>query len=88
MLVLLDNRNDAGSSDVKTMNVDFTVGTHLVELTGNAAANGLDQVVTVQNGVASSKVNVRFLHNNGQDKGYLVYGLQTPQSTAGLTVTN
>jgi alpha-amylase len=88
MLVLLDNRNDAGVSDVKTMDVDFAAGTHLVELTGNAAANGLDQTLTVQNVGGQSKVSVRFLNNNGQDKGYLVYGLQTPQSTAGLTITN
>ncbi len=89
MLVLLDNRNDGGVSDVKTMNVDFAAGTHLVELTGNAAANGLDRAITVQNVGGQSKVNVRlFLNNNGQDKGYLIYGLQTPQSSAGLQITN
>ena len=33
---------------------------------------------------AQSKVNVQFLHNGGQDKGYLIYGVQIPQSTAGL----
>jgi glycosidase len=90
MLVLLDNRGDQGSSGYIQMDVDFNVGTHLVELTGNAAANGLDQAITVQSG---KKVNVRFLHNGGpngsiEDKGYLIYGVQTPQSTAGLTVTN
>lgn len=88
MLVLLDNRNDAGSSSVKTMNVDFTEGTRLVELTGNAAANGLDQVVTVYKVGTQSKVDVKFLHSGGQDKGYLIYGVQVPQSTAGLTVPN
>jgi hypothetical protein len=88
MLVLLDNRNDGGVSDVKTMDVDFLAGQHLVELTGNAAANGLDQTITVQNVGGQSKVSVRFLNNNGQDKGYLVYGLQTPQSASGLTITN
>ncbi len=88
MLVLLDNRNDGGVSDVKTMDVDFAAGTHLVELTGNAAANGLPQTITVQNVGGQSKVSVQFLNNNGQDNGYLVYGLQTPQSAAGLTITN
>ena len=38
MLVLLINHNDAGISGNKTMNTDFPSGTHLVELTGNAAA--------------------------------------------------
>ena len=91
MLVLLDNRGDQGNSGyMPPMDVDFEVGTHLVELTGNAGANGLDQVITVQ---AGKKVTVRFLHNGGpnnsvEDKGYLIYGVQTPQSTAGLTVTN
>lgn len=88
MLVLLDNRNDGGFSDYKTMNVDFAPGTHLVELTGNAAANGLDRVITVQNNGGQGQVSVRFLNNNGQDKGYLIYGLQTPLSAAGLQVTN
>jgi glycosidase len=88
LLVLLDNRNDSGASTYKTMDIDLPVNTRLVELTGNAAANGLDQVITVQNVGGASKVNVRFLHNGGQDKGYLIYGVQIPQSTAGLTITN
>jgi alpha-amylase len=98
MLVLLDNRNDGGVSDVKRMQVDFSAGTHLVELTGNAAAYNatspaqpLAQTITVFNDATDgnkTKVDVRFLNNNGQDNGYLVYGLQTPQSTAGLTITN
>jgi glycosidase len=88
MLVLLDNRNDVGSSDVKTMDVDFAENTRLVELTGNAAANGLDQVITVFKQGTQSKVNVRFLHNGGQDKGYLIYGVQVPQSSAGLVIQN
>lgn len=88
MLALFDNRNDSGSSGYKTMDVDFANGTRLVELTGNAAANGLDQVVTVYQVGGQSKVDVRFLHNGGQDKGYLIYGVQVPQSSAGLVVTN
>ena len=88
MLVLLDNRNDAGSSGVKTMDVDFPAGTPLVELTGNAAAAGLDEVVVVYDSVGQSKVDVRFLHNGGQDKGYLIYGLQPPKSAAGVQIQN
>ena len=95
MLVLLDNRNDGGVSDVKSMNVDLPTGTHMVELTGNAAAynatnptQSLPEVVTVQDVDGASKVDVRFLNNDGKDHGYLIYGLQTPQSTAGLQITN
>jgi len=85
MLVLLDNRNDSGDSGYKTMDTDFDQNTRLVELTGNAAANGLDQVVTVG---AGGSVSVRFLHNGGQDKGYLIYGVQNPKSAAGVVVSN
>ncbi|MFM9010440.1 MAG: hypothetical protein ACKON8_06090, partial [Planctomycetota bacterium] len=35
-LVMLSNRNDSGF-DSRTVNVDFTLGQRLVELTGNAA---------------------------------------------------
>ena len=90
MLVLLDNRNDVGVSSIKTMSVDFPVGTPLVELTGNAAASGqgLAEVLVVQDVGGQAKVSARFLHSGGQDQGYLIYGLQTPQSQNGLVVTN
>ena len=85
MLALFDNRNDAGDSGYKTITTDFDQNTRLVELTGNAAANGLDQVVTVG---AGGTVNVKFLHNGGSDKGYLIYGVQNPKSAAGVVVSN
>jgi hypothetical protein len=95
MLVVLDNRNDTGVSAVKAMKIDLPVGTRLVELTGNAAAYNatspaqqLDEVLVVQDVAGTPRVNVRFLHNGGQDKGYLIYGLQTPQSIEGLQITN
>jgi alpha-amylase len=88
MLVLLDNRNDSGDSGYKTMDTDFDQNTRLVELTGNAAANGLDQVVNVYKVGSQSKVDVKFLHNGGSDKGYLIYGVQNPKSAAGVVVSN
>ena len=91
MLVLLSNRNDAGVSDFKRLNVELPFGTHLIELTGNADHDPLaPKVITVTNDFFNgpSYVNARFLNNAGQDHGYLVYGLQNPQSDHGIELTN
>ena len=97
-ITLLSNRGDAGFHSRTFENVGFAEGTHLIELTGNAADPALDpnndipEVVTVfrENGV--NKVNVRFASNltggNFHGKGFLIYGLPTPQSTNGLEVGN
>ncbi|XAM01632.1 hypothetical protein OT109_09580 [Phycisphaeraceae bacterium D3-23] len=93
-LVLLSNRNDSGF-DSRTLLVDQAPGTYLVELTGNAArwnaqvgSADIPEVVQVFSDNGNNKVNVRFLRNNGQDQGYLIYGLATPQSTNGIELTN
>jgi alpha-amylase len=92
MLVALSNHNGTGVSANKTMSTDFPNGTHLVELTGNAAAYnaevGSQALATALTVNASQQVTLKFLHNDGDDKGYLIYGLQTPQSSAGLQITN
>jgi len=89
-LVMLSNRNDSGF-DSRTISVDFAVGDRLVELTGNAAranasmgAGTIPEVVEVQGTSSSRYVNARFLRNNGKDQGYLVYGLPSPKSAAGI----
>ncbi|MFI4861127.1 MAG: PEP-CTERM sorting domain-containing protein [Phycisphaerales bacterium JB063] len=93
-LVLLSNRNDSGF-DSRTLQVDHAPGTYLVELTGNAARwnnqvgnADIPEVVQVFDDFGTPKVNVRFLRNNGQDQGYLIYGLQTPQSVNGIELSN
>ncbi|HEV7298548.1 MAG TPA: PEP-CTERM sorting domain-containing protein [Tepidisphaeraceae bacterium] len=80
-LVMLSNRNDGGSSDWTNMNVDLPWGTPLIELTGNAKANGLPELLTVTNDYFNgpSYVRAKFLNNDNVDKGYLIYGLATPQ---------
>ncbi|MFM7206747.1 MAG: autotransporter-associated beta strand repeat-containing protein [Planctomycetaceae bacterium] len=92
-LVMLSNRNDSGF-DSRTVSVDFAVGTRLVELTGNAAkanatmgAGTIPEVVEVLGSTSNRYVNARFLRNNGKDQGYLVYGLPTPRSAAGLELS-
>jgi len=89
-LVMLSNRNDSGY-DSRTVSVDFALGARLVELTGNAAkanatmgAGTIPEVVEVVGTSSSRFVNARFLRNNGKDQGYLVYGLPTPKSAAGI----
>jgi len=89
-LVMLSNRNDSGY-DSRTMNVDFALGARLVELTGNAAAANatlgagtIPEVLEVIGTAANRYVNGRFLRNSGKDQGYLVYGLPTPRSSAGI----
>ena len=89
-LVMLSNRNDAGF-DARTMSVDFALGQRLVELTGNAAranasmgAGTIPEVVEVMGTSSNRFVNARFLRNDGKDQGYLVYGLPTPRSAAGI----
>jgi alpha-amylase len=92
-LVMLSNRNDAGY-DSRTMQVDFALGSRLIELTGNAAsANAaagstvIPEVLTVTGTASSRSVTARFLRNDGRDQGYLVYGLPTPRSAVGIEFT-
>ena len=85
MLAVFSNRNDAGF-DARTVATDFAPGTLLVELTGNAAADpSIPEVVTAN---AAGQVQVRALRNDGQDKGYLVYGLAAPQASGGLELAD
>ena len=91
-LVLLSNRNDGGY-DSRRLQVDHAPGTYLIELTGNAARwnaqvgnSDIPELVQVFDDNGNASVDVRFLRNNGQDQGYLVYGLATPQSADGLQI--
>ena len=96
VIVLLSNRLDAGF-DSRTIQTDFSSGTPLIELTGNAhnafsdPHGDIPQVLVVN---PDGTVNVRFLRNStfnlqGQStytgNGYLVYGLPTPQGSMHLT---
>ncbi len=86
-LVLLNNQTGgiSGTASIQTNFNSYNVP-YLVELTGNAAAQGLPQVLQVySNGV----VNVTFPnngYNNSTGGGDLIYGPATPEGT--LTITN
>lgn len=92
MVVLLNNRNDGGVDFVDRLNVNLPFGTPLIELTGNHAKDALvpELVVVTDDGPGTQTYiqGPRFLRNNGQDQGYLIYGLATPQSTNGVEVSN
>ena len=90
MLVLLSNRLDGGY-DQRRVDVDFAWGETLVELTGNAAAHGdIAELITVDDDEFNGqrKATVRFLRNDGGDRGYLAYGLAAPKSQQGVELTN
>lgn len=96
-LVVLSNRLDEGF-DARTVQTSFAPGTHLIELTGNAADSTIDpfndfpEVVTVN---ADGTVNLAVLRNvspsNGttggvqHNNGYLVYGVAAPQGQLALS---
>lgn len=92
-LVILSNRLDGGF-DSRTVQTAFAPGTHLIELTGNAADGNIDpfndfpEVLTVN---GDGTVNLRVLRNvapngNRHDNGYLIYGLAGPQGQ--MTLSN
>ncbi|MEM7624254.1 MAG: hypothetical protein AAF333_01360 [Planctomycetota bacterium] len=89
LLAVLSNRGDSGF-DTRTVNTTFQENQFLVELTGNAAnESAIPELVQV--GVNGS-TTVRALRNGGpsgnEDKGYLIYGLATPQSSTGIQLSN
>ncbi|GIW76363.1 MAG: hypothetical protein KatS3mg104_1426 [Phycisphaerae bacterium] len=95
----LSNRGDGGY-DQRTVRVDFAPGTRLLELTGNAASslvdpgNDIPEVVTVfqgQDGYSYANIRVpRNLNYQGAEhqRGYVIYGLPTPQSANGIELSN
>ncbi|MEL7086947.1 MAG: hypothetical protein AAGL98_00650 [Planctomycetota bacterium] len=96
-LVVLSNRLDGGF-DARTVQTGFAPGTHLVELTGNAADSTIDpfndfpEVVTVN---ADGTVNLNVLRNVSptdgniggvqHNNGYLIYGVAGPQGQLSLS---
>lgn len=90
-MVILSNRLDSGF-DSRTLLTNFSPGTRLVELTGNAAdpwtdpTNDIPEMVVVN---GDRTINVRFLRNASgghfTGNGYLVYGLAAPQGALSLS---
>ncbi|MEM9294782.1 MAG: hypothetical protein AAGA57_03185, partial [Planctomycetota bacterium] len=89
-LVLLSNRNDVGIDTLSNVPVSFAPGTRLIELTGNHTASAAvpETIQVTDNGGQSVIANATFLRNGGQDQGYLIYGLPTPRSNAGIEIAD
>lgn len=86
-LVGLSNRLDGGFTE-RRVDVDFAWGTTLVELTGNATAfTDIPELVTVDDDFwqGPRRATLRVPHNDGGDRGYVIYGLAPPRSAQGVT---
>ncbi len=94
VVVGLSNRGDGGF-DERTVQVAFAPGTHLVELTGNSANPAIDpfndipEVVTVS---PQGTIRIRVPRNSDANggfhgNGYVMYGLASPQSQAGIELS-
>lgn len=90
-VVGLSNRGDEGF-DERTVQVAFDPGTRLVELTGNASDSIIDPYDDLFDSVLVSEnrtITIRVPRNVNADgawhgSGYVIYGLATPSSQAGI----
>jgi hypothetical protein len=87
-LVGLNSRLDSGYDQRSPVQTAFAPNTVLVELTGNAANSTVDpggnipEVIRVS---SSGHLTMRVPRNATHGKGYVVYGLATPQGSLSLT---
>jgi alpha-amylase len=87
-IVALNSRNDSFVEVRNGVQTDFAPGTILVELTGNAADPTVDPSGVIPDTIkvdASGKVNLSIPSNNGQDHGYVIYGVAGPQGALSLS---
>ncbi len=85
-LIGLSNRLDGGY-DERRVDINLPWGTTLVELTGASIADGdIPELITVDDDFfgGPTKATLRVPRNDGGDRGYVIYGLPTPQSTEGI----
>jgi glycosidase len=95
-IVALNSRNDTVAQTRNGVQTDFAAGSVLVELTGNADDQDVDPVANplTQHGLfrktikvdGTGKINVSIPASGGHGRGYLIYGLATPQGT--LSISN
>jgi alpha-amylase len=86
-VVGLNSRNDSFVETRNGVQTDFDPNTILVELTGNAndpavdPGNAIRQTLRVN---GAGQINLSIPSNAGHGRGYVVYGLATPQGTLSL----
>ncbi|WP_197530624.1 hypothetical protein [Bythopirellula polymerisocia] len=87
-IVGLNSRNDAFVETRNGVQTNFAPGSILVELTGNASdptvdpGNVIPETVKVN---GSGQVNISIPSNDTHGRGFVIYGLATPQGSLSLT---
>ncbi len=87
-IVGLSSRTDAVVETRTGVQTDFDPGLILVELTGNAADPAVDPGGVIPETVkvnASGQIDISIPGNGLHGRGYVIYGLATPQGTLSLT---
>lgn len=87
-VVGLSNRNDSFVETRNGVQTNFNPGTILVELTGNANDATVDPTGAIRQTLrvsGSGQINLSIPSNAGHGRGYVVYGVATPQGTLSLT---
>jgi len=88
-IVGLNSRNDAFVETRNGVQTNFAPGTILVELTGNAADPTVDPGGVIPETIrvnSSGQVNVSIPSNDNHGRGYVIYGLATPEGE--LSISN
>jgi glycosidase len=87
-IVGLNSRLDTYVETRNGVQTDFAPGTILVELTGNAADAIVDPGNAIPDSVkvnGSGQINMSIPSNGTHGRGYVIYGLATPQGALSLT---
>ncbi len=87
-VVGLSSRLDSGFDQRSPVQTSFMAGSVLVELTGNAADAAVDPGGNIPEAIrvnGSGQVTMHVPRNASHGKGYVIYGLATPQGTLSLT---
>jgi glycosidase len=87
-VVGLNSRLDSGYDQRTPVQTSFAANSVLVELTGNAADSVVDPGSNIPEAIrvnGSGQVTLRVPRNASHGKGYVIYGLATPQGTLSLT---
>lgn len=87
-IVGLNSRADSFIETRTGVQTDFAPGTILVELTGNAADATVDPGGTIPDSIkvnASGQVDLNIPANDTHGRGYVIYGLATPQGSLSLS---
>ncbi len=86
-VVALNSRADAGFDERSPVQTGFAPGEVLVELTGNAADAAVDPGGDIPEAIrvdGSGQVTIRIPRNGTHGRGYVIYGLATPEGTLSL----